>query len=287
MLRNIFVMVTCMWFRCSVVVSALTLFSNTACSERTMFKTTRKQPDHSKAFRAGTGWSSMRLAPELESLFREPRQRAPKTRILVEGTIRNIERRAEFDTFWFDLFFDSPRVSLSPPETKAAPIALKPGTHALVSIALPERVPLPFSVGDAITFACRVDYIGIHQVVHGTITRGQTGEVLLAHSADGDVAFAPGWSLDWGPVVSEEKGTNGKNAAKRQYHRPTLTYRNRHARIVEGNWRQLEVDHESWLVTATAIGWSSTGVRPPDASSYATYFIVRRHPSLKKPLPQK
>jgi len=164
--------------------------------------------------------------------------------------------------------------SISPGDKGKRVVLLALGSPATISldVRLPPEVPLPFAIDDHIAVRVVVRHIRIHRVVEATLV-DDAGRLLLGVSEDGDAAFAPGWRIEKGAVTKTYK-PHMRGGAKRRDHGLVMTYGDKGAFTKPGGWRKLVTRDGTFLVSGRAESWTD-GPRPPDASSYSTYAIVR------------
>ena len=150
----------------------------------------------------------------------------------------------------------------------------RPEEERAFRVGLPPDIPLPFGVGDPIAVTVRVRRIQIHQVIDAVITDA-AGALLMAYSEDGDAAFAPGFGITTGTVVSSDRGQG--RAATRNDRGMVFAYAGRTAHVAPRQWRRLDTPGGDFVLSGFAVEWTG-GTPPPDASNYRVFTIVRLRP---------
>lgn len=161
------------------------------------------------------------------------------------------------------------------PESEATLVVLDVDPSAKAStfsVSMPKNIPLPFSVGAVIRVGLRVRSIQIHQIIEVVVTDAE-GKLLVGHSADGNAAFAPGWTVKVGGVRSSQPA-NTPGGAERQEMSLELAHLDRTASVASNQWRKLSASDGNYAVSGTAVQWTA-GTRPPDASNWSAFTIIR------------
>ncbi|MFW5739415.1 MAG: hypothetical protein ACOC1F_03515 [Myxococcota bacterium] len=148
----------------------------------------------------------------------------------------------------------------------------EPEEQRAFEVRMPSRLGLPFSQGDRIRVHVRVRVLEIHRVIEALVTDA-AGGLLLGHSGDGQDAFAPGWQVEVGRIqTTDEPPIPG--GARRQSRNVRFVRGAQAANVAPGTWRQLRTPGGNFVLSGTAVRWTE-GPRPPDASSWTSFTIVR------------
>jgi hypothetical protein len=152
-------------------------------------------------------------------------------------------------------------------------VRIEPKRGAAVELPLTGAGRLALAVRDEVTVKWRTTSIGRHAITDIVVTR-RDGSIVYAHAGDGDATFAPGWRVEVRDVrETEEPGM--VDGARRASHWVSLALGDATAMVAESDGaRRLSTKQGVFAVSASSIRWSE-GVRPPDASSYDQFTIVR------------
>lgn len=139
----------------------------------------------------------------------------------------------------------------------------------VLSLQLPERIPVPFAPGDAIL----VDHTR-------AFVAASAFELIVVSDVDGDLLLsldgADGARMDVGPVVRRER-REGIGWAGRRTHRVDVTIEGLTAQVPPSEWRWLSTPSGEFAITGAATSWSR-GRLPQDAGDSSWHSIVRLPP---------
>jgi hypothetical protein len=147
------------------------------------------------------------------------------------------------------------------------------GQVRMLTVRLPTKCTVPLAVGEEILVCLHVEVQGIHPITDVMI-RTAAGELRIAMSQSGDPSFAPGWTVEVGPVA-EVPGSGTRRAASRVLRWMMLGYRGYTAWVRGNLWRRLETPEGSWLLTGDVEEWVPGGPLPADARGHETFTILR------------
>lgn len=142
----------------------------------------------------------------------------------------------------------------------------------MVELGLRGSGTLAVAIGDEVMVKWRTQHMGIHTVSDiGLVDRNH--RVIYASSGNGDVTFAPGWSIESKGVA--ERDSPHMRGGARQESRWLAVARGDATAVVQQSEgaRRLVTEDGEYAVSGSAVTWSA-GKLPPDASSYETFGVV-------------
>ncbi len=140
------------------------------------------------------------------------------------------------------------------------------------SVVLPDRVPLPFGVGERVAARSTLHIAGNHPVREGSVVT-PASEVLVACSDTGDASFLHRWVLDIGPVA--RRGVPRGGLAPRHDHWVVLGHGGRRAWLRDRRFAVLSCDDGDWLLAAEAWRFEPGLPIPSGAADGQRFSVVR------------
>jgi hypothetical protein len=148
----------------------------------------------------------------------------------------------------------------------------RPAEERRFSIDATSLTHVGLQQGDPIMVSIRVQRVKIHRVVDALVADEQ-GRVLLSYSQSGDAEFAPGFAVEPGPI-HKQNAPHVPGSAERIERGLRIAALDKTAFTKAGAWRKLTTSQGVFAVTGSSVEWTP-GKRPPDASSYRSFTILR------------